>query len=366
MDCPYIRETDLGEWGLGLLKRLGTGRYPLSGSMELTERCNLSCIHCLINQPAGSQAAASRELRLDQIREILDQVVDAGCLFMLLTGGEPLLRPDFSEIYHHATRKGLLVTLFTNGTLVTPGIADLLAEYRPQAVEISLYGYTQATYEQVTQVPGSHARCMSAIELLLERRVPLSLKTVVLRANCHEIEDARAFARERGLTFRTDSLIWPRLDGDRHPLTQRLAPSEIVATERLDLVDEQERRMIQTALDASPLRAGPVYNCGAGERGFHIDSVGHLSMCLMSRSPAFDLTRGSFLEGWNGPLSESRRKQRALATRCETCRAGTLCAQCTAWSQASHGDDETPDDFVCQVGQLRQAKWQATNLYEHG
>lgn len=361
MDCPYGRETDLGEWGVALLHRLGNGRHPLAGSIELTERCNLSCIHCLINQPPASREAGAREMRLGQIEGVLDQITDAGCLFMLLTGGEPLLRPDFAEIYLHARRKGMLVTIFTNGTLLTPRIADLLADHRPQMVEISLYGRTEETYERVTQVPGSFARCMAGIKQLQERQVPLSLKAVLLRANCHEIEAMRAFARECGVTFRTDGLIWPRLDGGWQPLEQRLSPGEIVAMEHLDIADERERMAIQATLDAPPLRRGPVYNCGAGQRGFHIDSTGHLSMCLMSRRPGYDLLQGSFREGWDSFLEARRHMQRTLATRCESCRAGTLCQQCTAWSQASHGDDETPDDFVCRVGQLRLAQWQAPN-----
>ena len=102
--------------------------------------------------------------------------MDEGCLWFLLTGGEPLVRRDFLEIYQYIKRKGLLATVFTNGTLLTPKIADVLAEWRPFAIEITLYGRTQETYERVTGIPGSHARCMRGIELIMERGLPLNLK----------------------------------------------------------------------------------------------------------------------------------------------------------------------------------------------
>ena len=175
MDCPTWPELDLGALTQEQLARLAGRRYPFSGSFELTERCNLRCGHCYINQPAGSRAARARELTTSQVTGILDQIADAGCLYLLLTGGEALLRPDFEEIYLYAKRKGLLLTLFTNGTLLTPRLADFLAEWRPYALEITVYGATQDIYERVTGVPGSYAACMRGIELALARRLPLSL-----------------------------------------------------------------------------------------------------------------------------------------------------------------------------------------------
>ncbi len=166
MDCSIWPQVDLGQLSEELIKRLKGGRYPFSCTFEITERCNLSCVHCFINQPAGSQPARSRELTASQIGEILDQVVEEGCLYLVLTGGEILLRPDFPEIYRHAKKLGLLVTLFTNGTLLTPEMAGFLAEWRPWWIEITLYGTTQQTYEQVTQVPGSYERCKRGIGLL--------------------------------------------------------------------------------------------------------------------------------------------------------------------------------------------------------
>jgi MoaA/NifB/PqqE/SkfB family radical SAM enzyme len=125
----------------------------------------------------------------------------AGCLWLQLTGGQPLLRPDFRDLYLHAKKLGLLVTLFTNGTLLTPELADFLQDYPPFVVEITVYGLTKATYEVVTQVPGSYEKCLRGIDLLRARQIPLSLKTMVMTFNAHELEDMRVWSQGLGVGF---------------------------------------------------------------------------------------------------------------------------------------------------------------------
>jgi MoaA/NifB/PqqE/SkfB family radical SAM enzyme len=118
--------------------------------MELTFRCNLQCAHCYCNLPLNDQDAINKELSTEKVCDILDQIADAGCLWLLLTGGEPLVRRDFLEIYTYAKKKGFMISLFTNGTLLTEKMADYLAEYPPFILEITLYGVTKETYESIT------------------------------------------------------------------------------------------------------------------------------------------------------------------------------------------------------------------------
>jgi radical SAM protein with 4Fe4S-binding SPASM domain len=356
VECSGCPETTLGELGDELLTQLQGRRFPLGGSFEITERCNLSCVHCFINQPAGSQEAASGELTLLQIRGVLDQLAEAGCLFLLLTGGEPLLRPDFCDVYRYAKRAGMLVSLFTNGTLLTPRIADFLAEWRPAAIEITLYGATQATYERVTQVPGSYARCVRGIELALDRGLRLNLKTVLVRANRHELDAMGSYAERLGVRFRFDSVVFPRLDGGQMPAAQRLSPGEIVALDQEYPERQQEFDRLYRECGSRPVRSEYVFSCGAGYHSFHVDSAGRLSPCMLARQPAYSLLDGSFREGWEEFLGALLSKKRTLDTPCPTCSIGALCIQCPGWSQLVHGDDETPVDYVCELGRLRSAR----------
>ena len=145
-------------------------------------------------------------------------------------GGEIFARKDFLEIYTYAKKKGFLITLFTNGTIINEQIADYLAEWPPFAIEITLYGRTRETYEALTAIPGSYDRCLRGIKLLKERGLPLKLKTVATSINKHEVLAMRQFAEEElGVEFKMDGQINPRIDCSQSPLAVRLTPEEVVA-----------------------------------------------------------------------------------------------------------------------------------------
>ncbi len=233
-DGQSTRSRSVRDWIDRIDQRTGDHRVPWLISLELTERCNLRCVHCYVNRPAGDDEVRRKEMTLAEWQGILDQVADAGTLWLLVTGGEPLLRPDFPDFYRYAKGKGLHVILFTNGTLLTPELADLLAEYPPWEIEITLYGATAEIYERVTGVPGSYDRCRRGIDLLLERGLALNLKTMALTLNVHELPAMQRMADDLGVRFRWDPAVHSRLDGDHRPLACRLSPEEIVALERQD------------------------------------------------------------------------------------------------------------------------------------
>lgn len=352
MTCPTYSEITLDAWANELLAPINGGRYPLGGTIELTERCNLSCVHCYINQPAAIRQDRQGEMTTAEVKKVIDMITAAGCLYLLLTGGEPMLRPDFDEIYRYAKQKGMLISLFTNGTLLTPEIADLLAAMSVYSIEISLYGATRETYEAVTRHPGSFKRCLNGINLLKERGLPLGLKSVLLRTNKHELEAMRQLAADLDLDFRYDGTIWPRVDGNETPYAQRISAEEMLS---LDTNDPERRAQWQKSYDRfgnEPIREELVFTCGAGLQTFHIDSQGRMSVCIMVREPSYDLKKVPFATAWQ-ELGKLRELKRVLHTPCETCLAGSLCSQCPGWSQLSHGDLETADEWTCKIGKLR-------------
>jgi MoaA/NifB/PqqE/SkfB family radical SAM enzyme len=185
------------DFSLGLHQRVVAQRIPLIGTIEVTRRCPLTCAHCYNNLPMADQGARRSELTYDEHCRILDEITEAGCLWLLYTGGAILARKDFLDIYTYAKQKGLIITLFTNGTLITPRVADYLVQWRPFSVEITLYGRTKETYERLTGIPGSYQRCLQGIRLLMERSLPVKLKTVAVTSNKHEIWDMKRFVEER-------------------------------------------------------------------------------------------------------------------------------------------------------------------------
>src|SRR5262249_44444344 len=152
-----------------------------------------------------------------------------------------------------------------------PRIADYLAAWRPFAIEITLYGRTKATYERLTGIPGSYEKCLRGIDLLLERKLPLALKTVAVTVNVHELQDMQDFADELGVQFKFDGMMNPRIDCSQSPLAVRLTPEDVV---ELDLEDERRIEEWKQLADEQrgaappPDHADDVYQCGGGVSSF--------------------------------------------------------------------------------------------------
>jgi radical SAM protein with 4Fe4S-binding SPASM domain len=336
---------------------LSTRRLPFSGTIEVTHRCNNKCIHCCNNLPAGDDIARKKELNLDEYCRILDQIAAAGCLWILFTGGEIFVRRDFFDIYAYAKSKGFLITLFTNATLITPQIADYLHQWPPYSIEITLYGSTQQTYEAVSCLPGSFERCLGGIQLLLEKQLPVKLKTVVMEPNKHEFKAIKQFVEDDlKQKFRFDAMLTPRCDCSQSPLAVRLSAAEVVG---LDLAVPERvaawKEFDQCFNRQPPDCDGeiPLYQCGAGHCSFSIDPYGRLRPCTTSPSQYYDLRTGSFDQGWNEFLNNQRQKKTTRETKCSYCGIKPMCGLCPANCELENGDAEAPVDFLCQVAHLR-------------
>jgi radical SAM protein with 4Fe4S-binding SPASM domain len=328
----------------------------LQASLEFTERCNLHCVHCYTNQPTSDPNIRKQELTLAEWQNILDQMADTGILWILVTGGEPLVRPDFAEFYTYAKRKGFHVTLFTNGTLLTPELADLLAEYPPWQIEITLYGATAETYEKVTGVPGSYRRCRQAIEMLVARDLTLNLKTMALTINVHEISAMQHMAETWGTRFRYDPMIHSRLDnGSVNPLSYRLSPEEIIALEQKD-VGRLQKWQDFCSQPWLPPDQERLFMCGAGSKTCHINPYGGLHPCLMVKWIEYNLQQNSFQDAWHKSLSEVSAMRVTRDWTCRECELRILCGNCPGWAHLETNNAESPEMFRCRLAHLRHQR----------
>lgn len=352
MGCTVETELCFSDLTQNIFGPLQNQRYPISATVELTERCNYNCVQCFINKAANDPLTTQKEMSTAQVKDLIDQLAEAGTLFLLITGGEPFLRSDFIEIFEYSRKKGLLVTLFSNGSMLTPEIASVLAEYGIRGLEITLYGATRETFDSVTRRPGSYDRCMQGIETALAYKLPLSLKTFIVNTNKHELTQMRAFAKERNLGFRFDSMLIPRLDGTGNGHHLQLGINEMI---RLDLEDSERtsawRDVIKERKDLQVDRVH-IYNCGAAHQSFHIDAYGNLSPCALVRTPCYNVFELGFINAWE-MLGGVRTLTHTKKTECADCPHVMFCNQCTGWSQLVMGDLETPVPFICELTKQR-------------
>ena len=264
-------------------------RFPYSCQWEITCRCNLHCVMCYtdcFNRPD----AIRQELATAEILRIMDELAEAGTLELCLTGGEPLARPDFFQLYEHAIRCGFLVTVFSNGTLITEAHADRFAALRPHRIEISLHGMTRETFEQITLGQGSYDRCVQAITLLLDRQIPLVLKSTAMTLNQREILDVKRYVESLGtVRYKLGEEMRPELDGGAGPFQYALSEQDLAE------LNEQDSDLQRDACRRDSVEPPP---CRSGMQRFHIDAYGQLQLCSGNRRQSYDLRGGSFRNGF--------------------------------------------------------------------
>ena len=352
MTCPLTGYTT-SEWTAGFRARAARSRTPISATLELTRRCNLRCIHCYLGDQAEQYRLRNRELGTAAVKSALSEWAAAGCLYLTLTGGDPLIRSDFAEVYRHARELGMVVSVFCNGTLLTDQLVALFREFPPRKVEVSLYGATAEIHEVVTRIPGSHARAWAGIRRLQQEGVRVVLKTVLMTVNRGEWKAMEQQAAEIGCGFRHDAAIFPELDGCvAAPLAWRVPPTEAV---QCDMATPERRRMWREKIEQTSMHPEDdrLYTCSAGITAFHADPFGGLSPCLLAVDYHCCADGRPFAEVWSGELGALRQQKR---TRPGGSFSGALrgaCTHCPAFNRLETGDEECESDYMKQTTLLR-------------
>jgi radical SAM protein with 4Fe4S-binding SPASM domain len=334
-----------------MLGRAAAVRQPAHGTFELTGRCNLACRMCYVRRAAGDRAARAAELPTSAWLELARQAADHGMVFLLLTGGEIFLRRDFFEIYGPLTRLGLVLALFTNGTLVTKDVAARLSEAPPSRTEITLYGATAGTFEAVSGVRGSYAACRAGIEALLARRVPLGLKTTLTRRNAGELEAMRAMAEEWGVPFSASCLLSKRPDlGPSEVDDCRLPAADCLALEATDRASADDWAEVALKGPAAPARGN--FYCRSGRAAFVIGPSGDMNVCALLPRPQARPLESGFARAWS-QVNRFVEEAPPASAECRSCEALPYCGRCPAWSLMETGTLSAPVPYLCGIARAR-------------
>ncbi len=337
-----------------LYQRAVQYNIPISGGFELTQRCHLKCVHCYIdNRPIGY----SKELTTTEVFTLLNQIAESGCLWLLITGGEPFLRKDFADIYCHAKKLGMIVTIFTSATNLTRQVADIFVKYPPFLVEATLHGSTETTFDAITGVNGSFRQFRRGIQLLRERNIPFHLKMMVMRKNLPEVESARQLAIELGAgDFRFD----PKLNADfLHSIKVRNLRITVEEAVKLDLLEPYKNRWERAYRKAlkeqvqRPISRNLLFPCRAGKCSFTVSAEGMLLPCILIREPAYNLRVMSFSEAWNRLSRDISMAGMREDNSCRTCSVQT-CSRCPAWGYLEYGDPDLKSEFACALQKERE------------
>ena len=212
-------------------------RVALRGSLDLTYRCNNNCRHCWLRIPANSPER-EKELSFDEIKRIVDDARNMGCREWNISGGEPMLRQDFAEIFDYITTKSATYSLNTNGTLITPAIAKLMK--RKGSKMVAIYGATTEVNDHITRTPGSFEAAMRGMAYLKEAGAGFIVQIVPMKDNYHQFEEMKELAESLSRHSRIGA-TWLHLSACRDAEKnkdikgQRLNPAELIQLEKPDM-----------------------------------------------------------------------------------------------------------------------------------
>ena len=337
---------------------------PAALDLELTERCDNACLHCAVNLPLDDAQALAREMPTARVKQVLSEAADLGVLSLRITGGEPLVRADFEEVYLHARRLGLEVTLLTNARRVTPGLADLFREIPPRGhVCVTVYGMSRATYEHMTRRPGSYDEFRRGVDLLVSSGVPLRLNGAFLSPYVDEMRALVAWARTLPTVVGTpNEVMFYDLRRSRDSESRnraiaelRPAPDEVLAAGAL--AAGHEAVTVRFCRSFCGPRGDLLFTCGVGLKPT-VDAYGVAHACASLWDPqlSVDLSTTSLREAVEDVfprLRELRATDAAYLERCARCFLRGLCQQCPARSYIEHGVLDRPVDYHCEAAQAQ-------------
>ncbi|MFA5879661.1 MAG: radical SAM protein [Candidatus Margulisiibacteriota bacterium] len=329
--------------------------------IELTERCNNNCIHCCINLPENDSAAKQKELSTKEIKRILKETADLGALTVRFTGGEPLLRNDFNDLYLFARKLGLKVMLFTNARLINTDLIELFRKIPPlEKIEVTVYGMHEKSYEAATRIKGSFAEFWHGVNLLLEHKIPFIVKGALLPSNKHEIEEFETWANtiswmENPPQYAMFFDLHNRKDEIKNKTIKKLRLSAI---DGLKILSRDKKTYLKNMQEfCSKFMRPPddkLFSCGAGHGSGCVDAYGNLQLCLTLRASntVYDLKNGTLKDAINNffPLVKNILAQNnEYLKRCAKCFLKGLCEQCPAKSWAETGTLDTPVEYLCEI-----------------
>jgi len=332
------------EGSLNQLRRFVKSKViPFSVVFEITHRCNLHCIHCY------QENKKKKELSLKEIKLIFDDLEKLGTMKLTITGGEPLLREDFTEIYYLAQQR-FAVTLFSNATLLESEHKKSLIKRRPLVVECSLYGATAKTHELITQVNGSFDKTLRSIKWMVGKGIRVIIKSIILSLNFHELNALSELCHGLGVSFHPSFRVYPSADSKRSVEKLRIATEdfkELLKTNNWLLKYYREHNFTR--------HQSGEFICNAGREACCIDAEGKVFPCVALRWESGDLRQQSFSEIWlTSPIFKKIRELKDEDfTSCFSCPQKRFCNFCPGLGFSEQGNILAPSSEICRLTRIQ-------------
>ena len=351
-----------------LSRKCAAQGIPVSGTFELTPRCNLRCRMCYVRLTPEQMAPLGRELTCEEWLQLAREAKDAGMVFLLLTGGEPTLRQDFPRLYEELAAMGLSVSINTNGTLLTPELRQLWHRLPPAQVNVTLYGTCAEDYKALCGSGDAFDRVCEALDWLQSEGILVHLNTTMTPVNLPHWQELEDFAKARNLDLRMTAYCFPpsrREAGAPCGDFTRLAPEAVGKLIVQDLYYRQGAEAVlrnAADMDTPPsgscelAEEGDAISCMAGRSQFWVNWNGTMTPCGMLAQPVAAPTEAGFLPAWE-QLKEATAAIR-LCPDCVNCAERKTCMNCAAVVVTETGTFSGKPEYMCALNRAYRTELQ--------
>lgn len=332
-------------------------KSPINGSLELLPLCNLNCKMCYVRLSKTEMEAQGRLRTWEEWLDVARQMKEAGVLFLLLTGGEPLMYPNFRELFVALKKMGMVLTINTNGTLLDADWADFFAQYKPRRINITVYGSSEEMYRQLCQAPQGFEKATNAVRLLKERGVDVKISGSATKANADDLENIIRLGHSMNVPVVVDTYMMPATRERSLPydFQSRLDPIS-AARVRVNVMElEMSEEGFQKYRDESIAAADNFtpgeekeehIGCMAGSCSFTVNWQGNLQPCVILQEPHANVFEVGFQQAWKQVSEDATHLK--TASKCSVCNLRHLCRTCVAAGLTEEGRHNAVPDYMCQ------------------
>ena len=332
------REEWLDPFYKAVQKKAYAEAIPISGTFELTPRCNFDCRMCYVHLKENQIPKYGKELSAGEWIRIAGEAREAGTTWLCVTGGEPLMHPEFETIWRELTQMGFFITLQTNASMIRGRMEKLLEECPPGSVKITLYGSSDQVYEDVCRVKNGFARVDEGIRALRQMKIPVQLISTVIRQNEADVKNMAAYAFEHRLPWMATGGIKDSCRG---------ADSQARSVRVEEKLEESRREEIRRLKEKSPIDINrkPCTYCRDYRLGYWVVWNGDMRFCSFMNEPNIPVRELGFRRAWE----ELIRYEEALdwPEECKTCSAQTVCFKCAGTLAAECGSPHRVTEEFC-------------------
>ena len=338
-----------------MLSRAAEMQRPVSGSLELLPLCNLNCDMCYIRMDKAEVDQKGGLAAVEKWIQLGHEMAGAGVLFLLLTGGEPLLFPDFRKLYTELKQMGMILTINTNGTLLDEEWADFFSEHKPRRINITLYGADDDAYEKLCHYPGGFSKTIKAVQILREKGVDVKINGSVTKYNFADMEKIYQIGKRLNVPVHMDTYMLPGIHEREFPFDEqsRLLPEKAALAEiemrKAEMPPDVFRKYAEEMILQIEKR-NAVYpdqiTCLAGNRSFAVSWEGRMRPCVTFEKPAVSAFEQGFEAAWQEVSQKA--KELRLSESCVRCLLRPACKTCAASAYLETGSYDGVPEYLCR------------------